>query len=774
MFQSNRLLSVLLWSVFLISGISYAQDASFPFTIRELMEGEHFIGHSPEQISWSRDGKYILFHWMAPEDSVYRDYQCDPKSGKITFVSREMSGSNTPYFDGNLAIRDGSIFRYEPKNNTLLSFLELPEDIEYVSPEHEGTFFFRAGINFFQYDNGTIRRLTNYSTHVIAPKQVSDTGFLSTQNSLFRKRKKPAHITALQTQVTPAKHFLETQPDILTMAPNRHYVLFRTSEKSAQKPTFIMNYLSEDGYASAVEARPKVGESEPNHHLFLHDLLTDSLIEVSFSQLTDIRKIPAYYRDYGISETRFDHDRKIVMHAPRFSPGSTQALIDVRSYDNKDRWLVILELKTGKLREVVHQHDEAWIGGPGISGWNMASGNLGWLNDHTIWFQSEESGYSHLYSLDLANGTKRALTQGSFEVHAVELSKDSSSFYLQTNRSHPGKRDFEKLDIRSGKLTAILSGKGAHEVYVSPDEKSLAVLYSTANQPWDLYCAPNSGKSSLVRLTDSRRKAFRAHSWIVPEVLTYRASDGVSVYARLYRPDSLKDQKAAVIFVHGAGYLQNAHHYWSTYYHEYLFHNYLTAQGFTVLDVDYRASEGYGRDYRTAIYRHMGGRDLLDIIDGKHLLEDSLGIAPDRIGIYGGSYGGFITIMAMLTTPDEFVCGAALRSVTDWAHYNHEYTSNILNYPDTDPLAYRRSSPVYFADSLRGKLLMLHGMMDNNVHYQDVVRLSQLFIEHDKHTWQLIGYPVESHGFVNPDSWTDEYTRIYELMVLSLLRPYGN
>ena len=111
-----------------------------------------------------------------------------------------------------------------------------------------------------------------------------------------------------------------------------------------------------------------------------------------------------------------------------------------------------------------------------------------------------------------------------------------------------------------------------------------------------------------------------------------------------------------------------------------MFHNLLVEKGYTVLDLDYRASDGYGRDYRTAIYRYMGGRDLDDYVDAKQFMVDKYGIDSSRIGIYGGSYGGFITLMALLTKPDEFACGAALRSVTDWSHYNHEYTSNILNY----------------------------------------------------------------------------------------------
>jgi dipeptidyl aminopeptidase/acylaminoacyl peptidase len=206
-----------------------------------------------------------------------------------------------------------------------------------------------------------------------------------------------------------------------------------------------------------------------------------------------------------------------------------------------------------------------------------------------------------------------------------------------------------------------------------------------------------------------------------------------------------------------------------------MFHHLLASRGYVVLDIDYRASAGYGRDWRTAIYRWMGGRDLQDQVDGSRWLQRTYGIDPERIGIYGGSYGGFMTLMALFNAPREFGAGAALRSVTDWAHYNHGYTARILNQPQQDTLAYRRSSPIFFAEGLEDPLLMAHGMVDVNVHFQDIVRLTQRFIELGKTGWELAVYPVEDHGFVRPSSWADEYRRIFELFERTLARrPAGN
>jgi acetyl esterase/lipase len=561
-------------------------------------------------------------------------------------------------------------------------------------------------------------------------------------------------------------YFGKSSLENIQISSDAKFISFRLSDYPQTKSTEVQQHISKDGHAYTFEAREKVNDDDATHKLGIINRSNDSIYFIDLSLLTDIRKKPSYLND----AKPYEKDRKIVMHSLHFAKNRSEAVCDIRSYDNKDRWIILIDLAKGTFIELEKQHDEAWIGGPGISSWNMEEGTLGWLSDdESIYFQSEESGYSHLYFLKTRTKVKRAMTFGNWEVHEAVLSNDGKKFYITGNKTHPGDRGFYRLDIVAQKMVPILIEPGYHEVVLSPDEKTLAVRYSYKNKPWELYYAVNMIGTKKERLTHSTSTNFENYKWREPEVITFKGSDGKDVYARLYKPSEQLANSTAVIFVHGAGYLQNAHNYWSTYHREYMFHNLLADNGFTVLDIDYRASEGYGRDYRTAIYRHMGGRDLQDHIDGKKYLVDNLNIDPDRVGIYGGSYGGFITLMAMLTTPDEFECGAALRSVTDWAHYNHEYTSNILNYPGTDAESYKKSSPIYFAEGLKNRLLMLHGMVDDNVQFQDVVRLSQRFIELGKENWELAVFPVEAHGFKESYSWYDEYRRIYELFFNELI-----
>jgi dipeptidyl aminopeptidase/acylaminoacyl peptidase len=295
----------------------------------------------------------------------------------------------------------------------------------------------------------------------------------------------------------------------------------------------------------------------------------------------------------------------------------------------------------------------------------------------------------------------------------------------------------------------ITEGTGRFVGTLAPDGEVMAIVHDVANRPPELYVAEVDAADAMTRVTTTPTEPWSSFPWVTPEIVHFTAEDGTRVPARIYRPSDMEAQAngAAVVFVHGAGYLHNVHNYWSSYYREYQFNQFLAASGYTVLDIDYRGSAGYGAEWRTAIYRWMGGKDLSDQVDGARYLVEEEGVDAERIGLYGGSYGGFITLMALFNKSEYFGAGAALRSVTDWAHYNHGYTGRILNLPQDDTLSFRRSSPIFFAEGLRDPLLIAHGMVDTNVQFQDVVQLAQRLIELEKVDWEMAVYPVENHGF---------------------------
>lgn len=767
------------------SFLSFAQNNQSVLKLEEIMSGEDYIGRSPSKPFWAKDSKTIYFYWNKENQAFESLYKIDIKTKKYSKVSIEEEKS-LPSVYGNwnnnktkkIYIKNNNLFIYDyqkQSNEQITNTLDRKSNAKFL--DDNSLISYQQGNNIFVWDKKT--GITKQVTNIIkgnSPKKQNKSEqnlFLENQQKeLFeivrernsRKKEREEHYQEIANKKIE-KIFLNGQYlSKIAISNDAKHVVFSLGTRAGNFATEMPVWVEGTGYVKMQNAREKVGSPEDSYKNFIYNIEKDTVLSIDLSLLSGIRDTPKYFENYPERDSsKLNKVRQVVMHSPRFSPNTNYAVADVRAYDNKDRWLIQINLEDGSFTEIDRQHDDAWIGGPGISGWNFWIGPIGWVNDHVLWYQSEKTGFSHVYTFNFQTKETKEITSGNFEIHKTTLSKDKKFFYLTSNKENSSEMHFYKVSISGGDMVKITSDIGYHDVTLSPDEKYLIDLYSFSNKPNELYLQQNKVGAESYQITSSTTEAFNQYAWRVPEVITFKASDGKDVRARLYKPTKENDKHKAILFVHGAGYLQNAHNWWSVYYREYMFHNMLVDNGYTVLDIDYRASEGYGRDWRTDIYRHMGGKDLSDHVDGAHFLIEKHGIDKKKIGIYGGSYGGFITLMAMFNEPETFKAGAAIRSVTDWAHYNHPYTSNILNTPALDPIAFKQSSPIYFAEGLKGDLLILHGMVDDNVQFQDVVRLSQRLIELEKENWNMAIYPIEPHGFKETSSWIDEYKRIFNL-----------
>ncbi|OON71131.1 S9 family peptidase [Hymenobacter sp. CRA2] len=768
-----------------------------------MREPAQWLGGLPVNPYWSEDGKRIYFQWNpegARRDSLYVTTSAGTTPRKVSLAEQRSLPSPRGEYDyartRKVYEKDGDIYLLDLKSGKTRRVTNTAErETEPAFTLQERLISYTRAGNLFTWDpaTGETVQRTDFRRGQRPPGPSTDKAdkYLRAQQlalfQVIRGREQDRLARERQqkalAKLRPKAIYLGTQTvENLQLSPDGRYVTYTLGQApSAEKPTIVPSFVTASGFTEDLNTRNKVGSPQTAYELGIYDIGRDTTFTLGYKELKGLDEQPAYRKEYPLKakapvpaagdktaakDKPANELRRVMPFGPFWNRTGERAFLVIRSADNKDRWIVGLDPATQKINLLDRQRDEAWINGPGIG---YEAGNVGWLpDDKRIWFQSEETGYSHLYTADATSGQKRALTSGNFEVQQAQLSKDRKTWFITANKPHPGEQHFYRLPVEGGQLTQITSRPGAHEVVVSPDEKTLLVRYSYSNKPWELFVLDNKPGAKYRQLTHSTTKEFESYPWRDPEVVTFKAQDGASVYARLYRPAQQDPTRPAVIFVHGAGYLQNAHKWWSTYFREYMFHNLLVDRGYTVLDVDYRGSAGYGRDWRTGIYRYMGGKDLQDQVDGAKMLVDKYNVDPQRIGIYGGSYGGFITLMAMFTQPDVFRAGAGLRSVTDWAHYNHGYTDNILNEPYNDSIAYARSSPINYAEGLKGALLMCHGMVDTNVHFQDIVRLSQRLIELKKENWELAVYPVEDHGFVEPSSWTDEYKRILKLFETNL------
>ena len=756
-----------------VSQTKSEEPEKFELTINNIMKGDELVGTAPEAITWSWDGKMLYFQWQKPDEDKSKLYalkkkELHPKEIKDEDILKNIPLSQSTEYRFPRLFSYGFDIKFDRQKkralltkNGDLSLLDLKTGkikplINTDDRESNADFCFdQNSIYFTREDNlytlslkdGSLKQLTSFdrkSTPEGEKPSELDKWYSEQQKKLFEEFSKPREMRShgINPSLGSSRrrkpfHLSENQSVIgLELSPDEKYVIFTIFERDNNaKSTIVPNYVTRTGYTDTITSHTKAAESS---RLFKAGIMSTEDGNINWI-------------DYGQDE------RMIFPSENLWSPDEKKCIHKAESEDRKDTWLFLLEVSTGKTTVVEHVHDNAWIGPLSLT--NV----LWWPDSQYLSYISEKNGFAHLYKTSWDGNTTKMLTEGNYEVYSAFLSKDAKKWYLTTNEEHPGERHFYSMPAEGGDKTKITHLPGWNEVILSPDESFLAILHSYTNMPPELYIQENNPNKQAKRITLSTTEFFRNFSWHDPELITFRSRDNIDIYARLYRPQKWHPSKPSIIFIHGAGYLQNAHKGWSSYFREYMFHNFLMEHGYLVMDIDYRGSAGYGRDCRTAIYRHMGGKDLDDIVDGVRFLVNELGADKNRIGVYGGSYGGFLTLMAMFTTPDVFKAGAALRPVTDWAHYHSMYTVDILNLPHKDSEAYQRSSPINFAEGLKGHLLICHGMVDTNVHFQDTVRLVQRLIELRKENWETAIYPVEGHSFHNSSSWADEYKRIFKL-----------
>ncbi|PPT87244.1 S9 family peptidase [Xanthomonas arboricola] len=775
-------------SLLLLAVTAHAQSAT-PLTIEQVMADPDWIGPSVDQAWWQWDGKqvqYLLKRDGSPVRDTYRQSAGGGSAERVADNARAGLDADNPSYDATrqrmLFARNGDIFLRDLRSGALTQLTRSNEVESRPQFASDGGAIWRAGNNWYHWraDGGTaqVAVIKAERDPNAAPKaDVLREQQLATLATLRRDREQR---DALRTQEdawrradatrAAAPVYLGDEVEIVdsALSPDGRHLLVVTQAKSAEEGQAgkMPKYVTESGYEEFQEVRTRVGRNAPvAHALWLVDVSAGTARPLSFDTLPGIATDPlaalrkAAKRDAlkGNRAVRVESDGDGSGPAVHWSDDGRNVAVEIRAVDNKDRWIASVDLANATLQPRHRLSDSAWI--------NWDFNDFGWLPDNrTLWLLSEESGYSQLYTVE-GNGKPRQRTRGKWEVSMPVPSADGSSMFFLCNQKWPGDYEVCKLDLRSDQLSEVTALNGVEGFSLSPNGQQLLVRYSGSYLPPQLAVVPAAGGQATL-LTDTRTPAFKAQPWIAPQYVQVPSKHGAgTVWGKYYGPQNPEPGKQypIVMFVHGAGYLQNVSQRYTPYFREQMFHNLLVQQGYIVLDLDYRASEGYGRDWRTAIYRNMGHPELEDYLDGLEWLVTQKQGDRARAGIYGGSYGGFMTYMALFRSPGTFKAGAALRPVGDWMQYNHEYTSNILNTPELDPEAYKTSSPINYADGLRDHLLIAHGMIDDNVFFKDSVDMTQKLMELHKDNWQVAPYPLERHGFTRADSWLDEYKRILKL-----------
>ena len=766
--------------------LSTAAMAQTPITLDQAMAHPDWIGTPVESVWWSGDSASLFYRQKIIGSPVRGTFRMDPASGR----SERLEGSDWSQLQESgqiydrsrrraLFVRNGDVFLTQAGNAALLQLTKT--DAVESSPQFSADgkrVLFRRGNDWLAWrpdapiepvlqlkaekDPAVPPPVSTASAHEL--RLIATLARQKAESEQLKQDREARRTGEASNAVLPTYLGDKVVIESSALSPNGRYALVVTAEKDAEpgREGKMPVYVNESGYEEFETVRTRVGRNDPAAQtLWLVDVSRRNARTLDFSQLPGIQTDPLAALRKAQKLDPLKGNRPVRMDFPVvWSADGREAAIMIRSVDNKDRWLTGVDFDNAALTVRHRMTDPAWI--------NWSFNEYGFLPDNRFWYLSEQSGYSHLF---IGEGkAAKMLTSGRFETSNVQWNADGSLAYFVCNRKWPGDYEVCRINVDGSDLREVTALDGVEDFQLSPNDRQLAVRYSGSYLPPQL-AVVDAQNGDARKLTDTRSAEFKARSWIEPEYVQVPSKHGAGViWSKLYRPKDFAPGKKypIALFVHGAGYLQNVSNRYPNYFREQMFHNLLVQQGYVVLDMDYRASEGYGRDWRTAIYRQMGHPELEDYLDGVDYMVATQQGDRSNVGIYGGSYGGFMSFMALFRAPETFKAGAALRPVTDWTSYNHEYTSNILNTPELDPEAYRKSSPIEYAENLKGALLISHGMMDDNVFYQDSVRLSQRLIEMKKGNWTLASYPLERHAYAQPESWYDQYRRIYELFEANL------
>jgi len=471
----------------------------------------------------------------------------------------------------------------------------------------------------------------------------------------------------------------------------------------------------------------------------------------------------------GIYDTRSNYirfkspsvDRDV---APRWSPDGKRIafirLFSINDTFSMDRerlqpWAIFVADRVGEAKQIWRSGDQDNDSFPGIG----SEDSWQWAANDRLVFPSEQDGWAHLYSVSANGGAIEALTPGSFEVENVALSQDKSFVVFSTNKSDVDRRHLWRVKVDGGAPLQITSGDGI-EMYPAlfDNDRRIALFRSTARDPFMPFTVRNDGSNLKPLAPQALPRDFPSAKLVVPEQVIFKAADGTEIHGQLFKPANASGKMPALVFMHGGPPRQMllGWHYMYYYHNSYAMNQHLASRGYLVLSVNYRSGIGYGRAFRLAQHRGArGASEYQDVVAGAKYLRSRDDVDSKRIGLWGGSYGGYLTALGLARDSDIFSAGVDFHGVHDWS----VNVAGLRVPTDTAERirVARESSPISSVDKWKSPVLLIHGDDDRNVEFAQTVNLVRLLRKNGVDFEQIV-FPDEIHDLLRHQNWVWSYS----------------
>ena len=541
----------------------------FELSVRSIMRGAELVGEAPTQVRWTDDSEWVYFRWR-PGGLEWDDqrslYRVPADGGTPEKLDDDAELESAVLIAAGDISRDrrwristvrGDLYLVNRREMTArrLTHTEDAEGSAIFSADGESVLFQRDGnVYRLSLESGELEQVTRVSSSPAPEDEEEAEGhraFLEAQQTeLFehisrqqeRDEEEEARREAREAAEPETVHLKDDESlQSLLATRDGDYVLIRASKRAADaRRTIVPDWVTDSGYTEDLDVRTKVGDDQNQGRA--------GIIATGTGEVTWLDVKPEDYEGEG----------RVTVRNAGWNDAGTKAFVFAVSFDDKDRWLWSVDAATGERRLLDHLHDDAWVAGP------CFSSCVGWIpGEDGVYFVSEATGYAHLYAVDADGSNKEALTSGDWEVLGVTMPEDRSRFLLTTNEGSPFNQVVSWLGFDGDDGQEISEGEGRFSATLSPDRRRFAFLHDVANRPAELFLAPTRRPMDMEQITTSPTEEWASFAWKKPEIVSFEAEDGRMVPARIYRPADMGAQPngAAVIFVHGAGYLHNVHNY---------------------------------------------------------------------------------------------------------------------------------------------------------------------------------------------------------------------